>query len=78
MCLASPGTLSAACCPMNSHYSAEVPISATLKGVHCSRIALQQCNSEHSLKSEMARADTITAPSNIDKVGLLIRIGVED
>lgn len=38
-------------------------------------LAIEQCNSEHSLKSEVARADTITAPSNIDKVGLLIRMG---
>lgn len=39
-------------------------------------IATEQRNSEHYMKSVMVRGDTITAPSNIDKVGLLIRAGV--
>lgn len=30
------------------------------------------------MKSTMVRGDTITAASNIDKVGLLIRAGVQD
>lgn len=51
-------------------------ICITLEGVHCYSIATEQHNSEHYMKSVMVRGDTIAAPSNIDKVGLLIRAGV--
>lgn len=51
-------------------------ICITLKGVHCYYIAIEQHNSEHYMKSVMVKGYTITAPSNIDKVGLLIRAGV--
>lgn len=51
-------------------------ICITLKGIQCCYIAIEQHNSEHYMKSVMVRGDTITAASNIDKVGLLIRAGV--
>lgn len=51
-------------------------ICITLKGVPCYYIAIEQYNSEYYMKSVMVRGDTITAPSNIDKVGLIIRAGV--
>lgn len=51
-------------------------ICITLKEIQCCYIAIEQHNSEHYMKSVMVRGDTITAASNIDKVGLLIRAGV--
>lgn len=51
-------------------------VCTTLKAVHGSVIAVEQRNSEHYVKSIMVRGYTVTAPSNIDKAGLLIRAGV--
>lgn len=51
-------------------------VQITLQGIPCCYNAIEQHNSEHYMKSVMVRGDTITALSNIDKVGLLIRAGV--
>lgn len=51
-------------------------VCTALKGAHCYGIAIEQPNSEQYTKSVMVRGDAVTAPSNIDKVGLLIRAGV--